>query len=92
MSRVEVHPHVLKSAPKVLKPAHLRKLGIFSKNFRRIQFPQVMTGRPVLVEFINGVSKRVNKKTAIQLCELLLPYGRGLASNGKIKNIARAGL
>ena len=29
MFRVEVHPQVLKLAPKVLKPAHLRKLRDF---------------------------------------------------------------
>ncbi|EHR79048.1 DNA-binding protein [Thermococcus litoralis DSM 5473] len=44
---------------------HKKAREFFEKSIRGgIKF---VVGRPVLVEFLNGVSKRVNKKTAIQL-------------------------
>jgi len=44
---------------------HKKAREFFEKSIRSgIKF---VVGRPVLVEFLNGVSKRVNKKTAIQL-------------------------
>ncbi|ALV63769.1 hypothetical protein ADU37_CDS20700 [Thermococcus sp. 2319x1] len=44
---------------------HKEAKEFFEKSIRSgIKF---VVGRPVLVEFLNGVSKRVNKKTAIQL-------------------------
>jgi len=44
---------------------HEKARNFFEKSIRSgIKF---VLGRPVLVEFLNGVSKRVNKKVAIQL-------------------------
>ena len=47
MFRVEVHPRVLKLAPKVLKPAHLRKFRNFLKELPEKPIPDGYDVRPL---------------------------------------------
>jgi len=45
--RVEVHPKVIKSAPKVLKPAHLRKFRDFLKELPENPIPDGYDIKPL---------------------------------------------